>query len=123
MAVRKSEAETLVKYVLDQLNGLENVTCRRMFGAHGLYCGPTFFGILDKGRLYFRTDATSRDEYLKAGMKPFRPNPRQTLKNYFQVPIEVLEDRDRLLAWARCAVQAAGRSKGTSLVSAARPHA
>lgn len=108
MAERKSKAETFVEFVLDQLSGLGDVTCRRMFGGHGLYCGPTFFGILDKGRLYFRTDAASRAEYVKAGMKPFRPNPRQTLKNYFQVPVEVLEDRDRLLAWARRALQAAG---------------
>jgi hypothetical protein len=28
-----------------------------MFGAHGLYSGDKFFGILDEGRLFFKTDA------------------------------------------------------------------
>jgi len=33
-------------------------------------------------------------------MKPFRPNPRQTLKSYYEVPIHVVEDREQLAAWA-----------------------
>jgi DNA transformation protein len=43
-------------------------------------------------------------------MKPFQPTPRQTLKNYYEVPPEVLEDPDQLVTWADDAVHAA-RSK------------
>ncbi|MEW6248677.1 MAG: hypothetical protein AB1555_18485 [Nitrospirota bacterium] len=32
-------------------------------------------------------------------MKPFRPNKQQTLKNYYQVPVDVLEDAERLAEW------------------------
>lgn len=38
-------------------------------------------------------------------MPPFRPNARQTLKNYREVPAEVLEDADELAAWARKAAE------------------
>ena len=34
------------------------------------------------------------------GMGPFRPNDRQTLKSYFEVPPEVLADPEALLSWA-----------------------
>ena len=88
-------------FVLDQLHGLPDLECRSMFGGHGLYQGESFFGIVFKGRLYFKTDKKSAVPYLKVGMKPFRPNEKQTLKNYYEVPVDIIEHRDRLKSWAR----------------------
>jgi len=96
-------------FVLDQLQGLLDLKCRSMFGGHGLYQEETFFGIVFKGRLYFKTDKKSAVPYLKAGMMPFRPNEKQTLKNYYEVPVDVIEDRERLAAWARKSLRAAKR--------------
>jgi len=72
-----------------------------MFGGYGLYSGAVFFGIIHKGRLYFKTDDQTRPQYTQSGMKPFRPNPKQTLKNYYEVPPDLLEDSDRLVEWAQ----------------------
>lgn len=103
----KSKArDNFAEFVQDQLAGLGGVEFRRMFGGYGLYRGDVFFGILYKGRLYFRTDDATRAEYLARGMKPFRPNPRQTLKSYYEVPAEVIEDADELVRWARAALRA-----------------
>jgi DNA transformation protein len=33
-------------------------------------------------------------------MKPFHPNAKQTLKNYYEVPVDVLEDGEQLTTWA-----------------------
>lgn len=88
-------------FVQDQLDGLAALRFRRMFGGQGLYLGETFFGILFKDRLYFKTGVSSRLKYIAASMSAFQPNERQTLKNYFEVPAEVLENRARLLEWAR----------------------
>lgn len=71
-----------------------------MFGGFGLYHQDMFFGILHEGRLYFKTDDASRGDYLALGMKPFRPNASQTLRNYYEVPVEVVEDAERLQTWA-----------------------
>ena len=79
-----------------------------MFGGHGLYIGDAFFGIVHKGSLYFRTDEASRPAYVKAGSKPFNPKGRQELHRYYEVPPEVLEDADELLAWARAAARTQG---------------
>jgi len=92
-------------FVLDQLGGLSGVTCRAMFGGYGLYQGDRFFGIVHKGRLYFKTNEASRPVYRERGMKPFRPNAKQTLKTYYEVPVDVMEDADQLVAWAAQASQ------------------
>ncbi len=106
--------ETFKNYVLDQLRGLDELECRAMFGGYGLYRGETFFGIIHRGRLYFKTDDASRPAYVEAGMKPFRPNARQTLKSYYEVPVDVIEDEDRLLRWARPAIACRPARGGSS---------
>jgi len=91
-------------YVLDQLETLGAVRARTMFGGHGLYRGPEFFGIVHQGRLYFRTDARTRPDYIARNMSPFQPNPRQTLASYYEVPADVLDDAEILANWARAAL-------------------
>jgi DNA transformation protein len=34
-------------------------------------------------------------------MKPFRPNAKQILKSFYEVPIDVLEDAEQLVAWGQ----------------------
>ena len=88
-------------FVLDQLSALLGLTHRAMFGGHGLYCGRVFFGIVHKGRLYFKTNATTAPRYREREMKPFRPNAKQTLNTYYEVPVDVLEDAGELTIWAQ----------------------
>ena len=42
-------------------------------------------------------------------MKPFRPSEKQTLKNYYEVPADVIEDRSELASWASKAASAGRR--------------
>ena len=97
--------DSFKEFVMDQLGGLEPVFCRAMFGGFGLYHHDVFFGILFKGRLYFKTDDQTRAVYQKQGMKPFRPSGKQTLKNYYEVPSDIIEDGVELALWARRASQ------------------
>lgn len=91
-------------FVLDQLSELPGLTHRAMFGGYGLYRRETFFGIIHKGRLYFKVTPTTVALYKDHGMKPFRPNPKQTLKTYYEVPVDVMEDGEQLTTWAVRAV-------------------
>ena len=104
--------DSFKEFVLDQLTAMESVTCRAMFGGFGLYRQGVFFGILHKGRLYFKTHDQTRPAYQEYGMQPFRPSDKQTLKNYYEVPPDILEDGDELIRWAEKAVgQAANRRR------------
>ena len=104
-------SDDFLEFVLDQLTRLAGVRSRRMFGAYGLYQEDDFFAIVDSGKLYFRTDGESRAEYERRGMKAFAPTPKQVLKNYFEVPVDVLEDDSVLCGWAQRAVKAKRDSK------------
>jgi DNA transformation protein len=99
------KSDSFKEFVLDQLNDLGGVTCRAMFGGHGLCQDGAFFGIIFKGRLYFKTNATTAKSYIEKGMKPFRPNAKMTLKTYYEVPVDIIEDSDRLTKWAGKAIK------------------
>ncbi len=87
-------------FVAEQLAGVPDLSCRAMFGGYGLYSGEKFFGIIHRDTLYFKTDRQTVGDFIEAGMKPFRPNRKQTLKSYYEVPADVLEDRTVLVEWA-----------------------
>ncbi len=94
-------------FILDQLTELNGLMCRSMFGGFGLYKDECFFGIIHKNRLYFKTGPSNVSEFHANGMKPFRPNSKQTLKNYYEVPPDIIEDASRLSDWAAASVVAA----------------
>jgi DNA transformation protein len=98
-------------FVLDQLRSLEGLSCRSMFGGYGLYLEADFFGILHDGRLYFKTDETTRANYRNRGMGPFAPSEKQVLKSYYEVPEEIVEDQEQLVTWAKEAAARRGMKK------------
>lgn len=107
--------DSFKEFVLDQLSALPDVRARAMFGAHGLYSGEKFFGILDEGRLFFKTEAQSQADYTARGMGPFTYESKGKLMTmaYHEVPPDVLENAPELVAWAQRAVQLAAAQKKT----------
>ena len=114
--------ESFKEFVLDQMSALPELRARAMFGAHGLYSGGRFFGILDEGRLFFKTDARSQADYTARGMGPFtyEMKGRVMTMSYHEVPLDVLENREELVAWAHRAIQIAAGSKKSPKLS--RPY-
>ncbi|MEI7843936.1 MAG: TfoX/Sxy family protein [Gallionellaceae bacterium] len=97
--------DSFLDFVLEQLATLAGLRSKRMFGGYGLYSGEAFFGIVYDGRLYFKTNADTLPEYLAKNAAVFAPSEKQVLKNYREVPVDILEDSERLLLWARLAAQ------------------
>lgn len=99
------KSNPFLDHVLAQLSLLgKGLRSRAMFGGHGLYLGETFFAIVWKGQLFFKTTPETAHRYRERGMECFQPSPAQRLKSYYEVPVEVIERREELLAWAREAV-------------------
>lgn len=103
----RGQDDSFVEYICDQLDAIPGVSHRAMFGGHGLYCGGTFFGIVYKDRLFFKTSETTRPKYEAWQSGPFQPNSKQTLKAYYEVPSEFVDDAPRLVDLAEEAVDAA----------------
>lgn len=98
-----------LEYVLEQLAGLPGVRSRRMFSGAGLYQDEVFFGLLFRDTLYFKVNDSNRPDYearRMAQFKPYEDRPEVSF-TYYEVPAEVLEDRDELAVWARRSVEAA----------------
>ncbi len=96
-------------FVLDQLVDLGGVTCRAMFGGYGLSYRKVFFGIIHKKRLYFKVSPSTVVPYQKQGMRPFRVTSKMTLKTYYEVPPDVLEDSELLGEWAFASIREVAR--------------
>jgi len=99
-------------YVLEQLGASVRVTWRPMFGGVGLYGDGAFFGVVDDDVLFFRVDDETRPRYETKGSRPFAPMAdEQPMRGYYEVPGDVIDDRELLAEWARGAVRVA-REKG-----------
>ena len=96
-------------FVLDQLSELPELRARAMFGGYGLYSGERFFGILFEGRVYFKVDEATRAAYEARGMSPFtyEMKGREMTMRYYEVPPDVLEDRNEAASWASLGIQVA----------------
>lgn len=103
------KSDSFLEFVMDQLVGMRDVTYRAMFGGYGLYNGEAFFAIIAAKRLYFKTNEETRGKYIDMRTGPFRPNKKQTLKNYYEVPVDIMEDSDELVGWALEAVRIQGK--------------
>jgi len=97
---------SFAQFIVEQLWKIECVRYRRMFGGFGLYGDDVFFGIISEDRLYFKTDENTRTRYLESGSDCFRPSKKQVLKNYYEVPVDVIENPEVLEEWAREAMKA-----------------
>jgi DNA transformation protein len=107
-------SEEYLDYVADQLGCMGEVTAKKMFGGVGLYHDGLFFGLIASDVLYFKVDDETRADYETAGARPFQPYGEESYSmSYYEVPVDVLEDVDRLRTWARGAIAAAAR-KATS---------
>lgn len=99
-------------FVVEQLEGCGVISTKRMFGGVGIYCGDTFFALIDNDILYLKVDDVTRPDFERLGSGPFKPygDDRETMQ-YYNVPAAVLEDAAELTKWGRKALEAAQRKK------------
>lgn len=97
-------SDEFLNYVLDQLSQGGMISVRRMFGGAGLYRDGKIFCVIADDVAYLKVDDASREDFVKAGCSPFNPYPelnKATVSSYYEVPAEVLEDREAFRKWAQ----------------------
>ena len=106
--------DEFVDYVIDQLAGWGEVSARRMFGGAGLYCEGVMFGLIADDVAYLKVDDSNRDDFIKAGSLPFNPYPdkaKSVVMDYYEIPVDVLENPELLGKWAQRSLIVAQRKK------------
>ena len=92
-----------VDYVVqDLLSELSGVRVRSMFGGWGIYKDDAIFAIIVEDQLYFKVDDTNKRAYQQHGSKPFtyRSRGKSVSMSYWEVPADVMDDRDEIKRWA-----------------------
>ena len=97
-------SDEFVGYVVEQLSVWGEVSVRRMFGGVGLYHEGTMFAVIADDVAYLKVDDSNRDDFVRAGSAPFEPYPdkiKTTIRTYYEIPADVLEDPAKLAKWAQ----------------------
>lgn len=98
-------------YLVEQLQWVGPVKCRRMFGGYGVFLEGLMFGLVFENTLYLKVDTASRQDFDALGLPPFTyaRGGREIALSYYQTPDEALDDTEMLLVWANRAYAAAMR--------------
>lgn len=110
MTKQSEQARKLADHYVHELADWSRITIRPLFGALALYRGDQVFAMVWHGALYFKVDDQSRPDYEKAHSHPLgyvSQGEDHALKSYWEVPADVVEDNDKLRAWAERAYEAA----------------
>lgn len=91
--------------VQDVLGHLPNLRSKAMFGGYGIYLDGSIFAIItDDSMLRFKVDNSNRQQYIDLGSTPFvytgHKDRKPTTMNYYVVPEEIMEDREKVTDWA-----------------------
>ncbi|PID36171.1 MAG: competence protein TfoX [Rhodobacterales bacterium] len=91
-----SQQET-VDYICEQLAGAGSIVSRKMFGEYGVYCDGKFIGVICNNTLFLKVTKPAREAAPQIALAP----AYEGAKPSFQIPAEMLEDAERLAAFAR----------------------
>lgn len=94
-------SDDFLEYVLDQLSPWGEVYVKRMFGGAGLYSDGLMFALIANDIAYLKVNETNREKFLEEGSSPLKPFPdKSTVMSYYEIPPDILENRDELIKWA-----------------------
>lgn len=103
--------EDYLNYIVDQLSEFGNVDVKKMFGGIGLFHEGLMFGKIGGETFRLKVDDSNKSKYEEKGMKPFYSEKKKKGMPYWEVPLEILEDRDKLKEWATESYQIAVKNK------------
>ena len=88
--------------VYDVLGGISGITSRAMFGGYGIYKNGEIFAIIADSELYFKVDENTVLDFKKLGSSQFtykKKDGKKYAMNYWLLPEEIMEDKERLESW------------------------
>ena len=100
--------EEFKNFALDQLQGIGEFETKRMFGGLALLRHGSAFAKIKHDKVWLKVDDTNRDDFEKMGMRQYTYGKDNSRKlNFYETPIEVIEDRDQLKVWVQKSIEIA----------------
>ena len=104
-------SDDYLSFVKEQLSDFGILDVKRMFGGVGIFHKGLMFGKIGNDILRFRVDEINQKDYEEKGMKPYHSEKKKKGMPYWEVPSDVLEDKEKLVKWATIAYDCAVRNK------------
>ena len=103
--------EEYLKFILDQLSLFGNVETKKMFGGIGFFKEGIMFAMIGQNAFRLRVDESSIPDFEAKGMKPMFSDAKKKSMPYWEVPLDVLENKDELARWTHKAYTIAVKAK------------
>lgn len=114
----------LHSYVEDLFANLGRIRIRKMFGGAGVYSGQDMFALIDKDRVYIKSDDALKEDLVSEGGQPFEwtnPKTGKTMRmSYVSLPDDALDSREEASAWGRKALDVAIQARRAKVKSPRR---
>ncbi|GLR15503.1 TfoX/Sxy family protein [Portibacter lacus] len=96
-----SDSENAQIFLLEQLDLIEGITAKKMFGGYGIFHEGKMFGIVNAiGEIFFKATPELSQKYIRKGSIKHSRMP------YYTVPEEILEEDSHIVTWANESIQA-----------------
>lgn len=102
-----ANTDSYIEYINDQISALEGISTKKMFGGLSFYKEGVMFGLLGNDIFCLRVTEDNQTDYEAYGMKAFMSSEKKKGLPYWEVPLEILEDKIELAKWANKAFEAA----------------
>ena len=94
--------EAFMDFVLDQLQGIGEFETKRMFGGLALLKNGSAFAKIKHDKVWLKVDFTNKSDFESLGMNQYSYGKDNSRKlNFYETPIDVIEDRDKLQEWVK----------------------
>jgi len=103
--------EEFLNYIKDQLSELGEIETKKMFGGIGFFKQGFMFAMIGGDTFKLKVDESNKMDFEAKGMKPHHSTSKKKGMPYWEVPVDVLEDKSVLTQWAKNSYNIAAKNK------------
>ncbi len=105
-----SASPEFIEYIKDLFSPLAPLTEGKFFGGFAFKSGTKQFAMIMGNTLYFCVNDKTRPKYEALDMQPFSYSTKKrkvNVKKYYSAPEDLYENNDKLIQWAKEAIDSA----------------
>jgi DNA transformation protein len=91
--------EEYIEYVKELCEPYGGCEFKKMFGSIGIFKDGVSFGGVMENVFRLKVDDTNRADYEAYNMAGWQVPGKKMVMQYYQVPIEIMEDKEALMSW------------------------
>jgi DNA transformation protein len=100
--------EEFENFVLDQLQGMDGFETKSMFGGLALLSHGSAFAKIKHDKVWLKVDESYIADFEKHKIQQNTYGKNNSRKlNFYETPIEIIEDRDKLKNWVKKSIKVA----------------